>query len=548
MVANHKLSAREHPLSNSLGRKMSYFVADAATLAADLGAEGMEIMALSSSTECISSAAVAPSSGEIPSSDKTKRISSILTPDHSPFTNLMSHSNLKALISSLFAMALSYVLHVSLLLISSKTGLDVLSGSAFVGMLLFLVVCLLTRWQDPVFKKHFLLAMFPSAILATVVILCAAGGDTGNATIPLVALMVNVQAWSRWMLTPKEERKNVVIQFLKCTPVALVFTIIGFLPPLAVAIPGRLLTKHPKSYALYCGLGFPALAFFLRKGALAYFVRMVMQLVASGDMQPQAVVPFLSTVTFCISTCLTYANVVLLYMSENEIYAVYGSVASIFTETAGKLYAVWATWRAMKSYLEAVHRKEKGTLSQIVYRAQAEAGVRSAVSGLRREKNEGNGESEENEDAADEKSTLEYWLDILTMFAVRWYNEIVSEKSCLIVAAFVTKVIMNIKRSGVLHTKLAIVFFVTELIADAVLVYSLDECCGVPFRRLPPPPTVWTKDYWFDILITGVMLSSGAFGFNFAYGSTLKWFPDAADVVAGAAAALVSNATNAAAP
>ena len=94
----------------------------------------------------------------------------------------------------------------------------------------------------------------------------------------------------------------------------------------------------------------------------------------------------------------------------------------------------------------------------------------------------------------DTEMTVPYWLDVLTMLAIRWYSEVVAEKNCILVAAFVSKVIMKVKRPAAAHGRLTGILFVTEFIADGLLVYSLDKWFGVPFLRLPPPPSIRSRE------------------------------------------------------
>jgi hypothetical protein len=67
------------------------------------------------------------------------------------------------------------------------------------------------------------------------------------------------------------------------------------------------------------------------------------------------------------------------YMSASEELAVLSSVSSIFTETAGKAYAVWATRKAMNEYMKVVVKSTSNTIGKAIIRAQAEPGLSGAA-------------------------------------------------------------------------------------------------------------------------------------------------------------------------
>ena len=90
------------------------------------------------------------------------------------------------------------------------------------------------------------------------------------------------------------------------------------------------------------------------------------------------------------------------------------------------------------------------------------------------------------------------------------------------------------KRSGAAHGRLAAVFFITEMVADTLLVYCLDKWYNVPFLKLPPPPSVTSREYWMDIAKSSLIMTSMMFAFQFAQGTSVRWFPDVVDVVSNA--------------
>ena len=143
----------------------------------------------------------------------------------------------------------------------------------------------------------------------------------------------------------------------------------------------------------------------------------------------------------------------------------------------------------------------------------------------------GNGEKDA---PIEERDSLMHRLDVFTMQALRWHGEIVSEKSCLTTASFASKVFIKVKRSGAAHGRLTAVFFITEMATDTLLVYCLDKWYNVPFLKLPPPPGVMSREYWMVVAKSSLIMTSMMFGFQFAQGTSVRWFPDAVDVVSNA--------------
>ncbi len=117
----------------------------------------------------------------------------------------------------------------------------------------------------------------------------------------------------------------------------------------------------------------------LRKVLLAWMVNFAMKTAETGRMKHEHVIPFIAKASLSISTSLVYGNALLQYMSESEELAVLSAVSSIFTETAGKAYAVWATRKAMKRYLDAVVRSTSIKIGAAIIRAQAEPGLSGAA-------------------------------------------------------------------------------------------------------------------------------------------------------------------------
>jgi hypothetical protein len=198
----------------------------------------------------------------------------------------------------------------------------------------------------------------------------------------------------------------------------------------------------------------------------------------------------------------------LLYLAEDVGYALLGSVASIFAEVAGKVYAVWAVYKT-----EQVKR---------ILRLQLAGG--------------------HGDEVGDEELTEEYWEDIRAMMALRWTNEIVCEKCCIVVGAFVTKVLIDSPRTTEEQIVIMLVFLATEFVADVLLVYCLDRWFAVPFRRMPLASELKSPEFWEGVKLTASVLCVGSFIFKHAFDTAFEWFPGAVDAVASGA--LGGNATS----
>jgi hypothetical protein len=531
--------------------------------------------------------------------EKSHRVSEILDAVAHSFFDYVLQTNLLALLASAITIALIALFFLLLEQIAEATGTHLPSASVFLGMLVFTFSVLVLRWEEQAFRKDMLSLSIPSAVLASISMLALTGGDPNALTIPLLMFMMAFQSSVVWLNEPTP-RPNYLVYFFVCLPMAIFCTVMCLLPPFMVAVPGRLLVKHPRAYAAWCGVGYPTFAFVLRKTGLAYIIFYCMESVEKGKLKPREVLPFVSKCSFAISSTLNYGNVILLYLTESEEFAVASSVASIFTETAGKMYAVWATRRAMAAYLSTVVMTNSSRLGKVITRAQMEPGVAGAtklgrantgllqdqpvneqiaalmekqiglleeiakkdleienrdkaIAGntmlikLMREEierlggtcgvpedswkeagveggKEGGEEDGEADAIIDKMMTKEYWEDINAMFALRWGNEIVSEKVCIITGGFVTGTLIKSPHCTRTQIVLAAIFFVAELLADALMVYVLDKKYGIPFLKLPHEDLRDTK-YWQNVTFAALIIASGTFIFFFAFHTAQVWIP-----------------------
>ncbi len=112
------------------------------------------------------------------------------------------------------------------------------------------------------------------------------------------------------------------------------------------------------------------------------------------------------------------------------------------------------------------------------------------------------------------------------MFAVRWNNEIIAEKCSIITGGYVSKVIVKSPHSLKTQIVLAVIFYITEFVADTLTVLFMDKWYGVPFLRLPRESNLWTKKYWLELLLISMIMVSATLEFYFAYETTRGLSPD----------------------
>jgi hypothetical protein len=174
-------------------------------------------------------------------------------------------SNLSAMQASALAIPPTY----AIFLLMQLAELHAPSVSGFLTPLLTLVYTRLVR-QDEVYRNSFLLT-FPVAVITSALFLFLFNGDTGKYTVPLSFLMMHIQCCSRWFIYPSP-RPNPVKFVFSFIPLSSVYIILAFLPPYAVALPGKLLANHPNAYTAWCGVGYPIFSFLLRKAVLNYFI------------------------------------------------------------------------------------------------------------------------------------------------------------------------------------------------------------------------------------------------------------------------------------
>ena len=126
-----------------------------------------------------------------------------------------------------------------------------------------------------------------------------------------------------------------------------------------------------------------------------------------------------------------------------------------------------------------------------------------------------------------EKMTPEYWAENLAMLAIRWSQEIVVEKSCIIYGAVATMLINAVKspHSLLVQLQLLAIFYGCEIFADLLFVFVLDGRFSVPLLRIPQP-SVRSKQFWKDTAQGVFPLISILFPLIYAHHSVTQWIGD----------------------
>jgi hypothetical protein len=202
-----------------------------------------------------------------------------------------------------------------------------------------------------------------------------------------------------------------------------------------------------------------------------------------------------------------------------------------------------AEWMKEKAMLEMVEEElskivfEQGEALKMLGEEWDEATVETRLKSARAR----TAESHDEEDGAvaneaddqtqneDEKMTPEYWVEILAMLAIRWSQEIVVEKSCILYGAVVTMLIDAVKspHSKTVQLQLLAIFYSCELVADFLLVFVLDGRFSVPFLRIPQP-SARSKQFWKDAAQGVWPLLGVLFPLIYAHHSVTQWIGDGA--------------------
>ncbi|GMI22130.1 hypothetical protein TeGR_g4433 [Tetraparma gracilis] len=280
-----------------------------------------------------------------------------------------------------------------------------------------------------------------------------------------------------------------------------------------------------------------------------------------GKMSTEAMVKGIKSSSFAISVMVLEGNIMLLYLSQDLKYAAIASIISIFTETAGKAYVVRSTQALIDKHIKkGIKKGSTATAAAMVDAlliAGNEGGVNSAM-GMAAEagvvpellaRNEVL--SKEKAELVREKAMLEMveeelskivvelgeankrlggdWdeANILAMLAIRWSQEIIVEKTCIIYGAVATMLIDAVKspHSKTVQLQLLAIFYSCEFVADFMFVFVMDGRFSVPLLRIPQP-SVRSKQFWKDAAQGVFPLLSCLFPLIYAHHSVTQWIGD----------------------
>jgi hypothetical protein len=180
-------------------------------------------------------------------------------------------------------------------------------------------------------------------------------------------------------------------------------------------------------------------------------------------------------------------------------------------QTAGKAYVVKSTQAQINKHLEmGIKRGATATAAAItdvlrqISRQGSAAGSQSGVQ--------------------DETKTPEHWNEVLAMLAIRWSQEIVVEKACILYGALATMLVDAVKSPHSLPVQLQLlaIFYGCELVADFMLVFVMDGRFSVPFLRIPQP-NVRSKQFWKEAAAGVIPLLSDLFPLIYAHHSVTQW-------------------------
>ena len=99
-------------------------------------------------------------------------------------------------------------------------------------------------------------------------------GNPGDLTIPLATIMWFLALLSFYPAEPPSIR-------LSCLPVPFVLMLARIVPVFFV-IPALLLSDHLIAYAVFCGVGYPAIAFLVRKASIGWSIARLQEIECMG--------------------------------------------------------------------------------------------------------------------------------------------------------------------------------------------------------------------------------------------------------------------------
>jgi hypothetical protein len=276
----------------------------------------------------------------------------------------------------------------------------------------------------------------------------------------------------------------------------LVICILGLVPPFIQTLSVHLLSeKYPVINALVTGVCFPGFEFMIRKAALTYFANEFQAKCDAGAISASVMARAFQKTCFVVSTQLLFSTVTLMYLNTTWELSLLSSSSSILIEVCGKLWVCFITNRRMGAYI----KKKLTSMSTSANEAYEATEANDA-------------------DDADEEGgeTDERWRNFLDLMAMRWGEEIIAEKICIVVGAVVAHLFLDVTLTAGALSVIFACFFCNEQIADTALVGSLDKFYNVPFlaRELE---SIYQKRTVEDGIFMGLTCLAGTTGLHYAH-------------------------------
>lgn len=450
-----------------------------------------------------SSHRIAPSSSSAPSSPPPSAapIRLNLLETRSSIAALVFRQNFAAVFGAVIAALVLYPIFLLQLHLSSSLFIRrAFFAALFAAINVEVLSVVLYGLKSSLFMRRHLLVMWPCFLLSVVaVVLLRSWLDVNSAAAAACGglcwtlSMASQGLYDIFARVPnkssmKEVLKTVKSAFMK----GLVATIMNVAPSFAVLFPVRFLaSNYPLLNNLVSGVGFPALTFVLRKFLLSWLMRRMSSRVSDGEMSPSKLLPAYASTSKVLTTCLVQANIVALYMSTTMEGCVVSAMLSVLTEVGGKAYVVHSMRHGIRNHIMASAPK---AVKRVIANIGAEAGERVTEEGV-----------------AKKRDDEEDWDFILGMLAVRWNQDIIAEKSAILLAAYLIYMFKLSVVSVLELIELAAILYSFEFLTDLLLVLMLDNYYYLPFRRLPPSES---RDFVKEASAHTQALLTCAFGLN----------------------------------
>lgn len=394
---------------------------------------------------------------------------------------------LEGLLSSVVAITLMYPLHQLLSFISISCLID--RGFLYLTMAAVNTeiqgAVLVGRESREYMARHYY-CMWPIHFSLVILVILITGGKTGYLSIPL-ALLCWVFAMSSDTLFDyiKGRKSNPYIKNLAQSFVlAIVCGSLNVAPSFGVLVPVHYLAqKYPYWNSAVSGIVFPLFIIVLKKSGMNYLMDFLKGKLEKGEVPPDRVLPIFASFSKIISVCLTLANIVMMYLSNTPDTCALSAALSIFTEVIGKLYVAYITRPHVKAYYskKAKRAAAKAFGNEAFEEDLVEASVQTS-----------------NQEVSD------------SLLAARFNNDVIAEKGCILVAAFIVYLFKlgesNSKRELFLVMAM---FLAAEIVTDLITVHLMDVVFNIPILRLPRKKF---SDFVVETIALSQILQAVAFG------------------------------------